>query len=99
MLHQFVQPGIEPQVRVYAEAEEKYVYLWVEDNGIGIAERSQERMFGLFDRLHAQQVYPGTGIGLAIANQGVDRMGGAIGLKSTLGIGTRFWVKLRKSET
>ncbi|WP_223300659.1 ATP-binding protein [Oscillatoria nigro-viridis] len=53
----------------------------------------------MFDRLHAREVYPGTGIGLAIANKGVDRMGGAIGLKSTLGIGTRFWVKLRKSET
>ncbi|WP_263053538.1 hypothetical protein [Oscillatoria nigro-viridis] len=39
MLHQFVQLGIQPQVRVYAEAEEKYVYLLVEDNGIGIAER------------------------------------------------------------
>jgi len=34
-----VQPGIAPQVRVYAEAEEEYIYLWVEDNGIGIAEK------------------------------------------------------------
>ncbi len=94
----FVQPGIEPQVRVYAEAEEEYIYLWVEDNGIGIAEKFHDRIFGLFDRLHGEEVYPGTGIGLAIANKGVDRMGGAIGLKSTLGTGTRFWVKLRKCE-
>ncbi|MEG4021218.1 ATP-binding protein [Microcoleus sp. S13C4] len=95
----FVQPGIEPQVRVYAEADDEYIYLWVEDNGIGIEEKFQERIFGLFDRLHGQEVYPGTGIGLAIANKGVDRMGGAIGLKSTVGIGTRFWVKLRKCES
>jgi len=95
----FVQPGIEPQVRVYAEADDEYIYLWVEDNGIGIEEKFQERIFGLFDRLHGQEVYPGTGIGLAIANKGVDRMGGAIGLKSTPGIGTRFWVKLRKCES
>ncbi len=98
MLHQFVQPGIAPQVRVYSEAEEEYIYLWVEDNGIGIAEKLQERIFGLFDRLHGQEVYLGTGIGLAIAKKGVDRMGGAIGLESTLGTGTRFWVKLRKCE-
>jgi signal transduction histidine kinase len=95
----FVQPGITPQVRVYAEAEEEeYIYLWVEDNGIGIAKKFQERIFGLFDRLHGQEVYPGTGIGLAIANKGVERMGGAIGLESTLGTGTRFWVKLRKCD-
>jgi signal transduction histidine kinase len=95
----FVQPGIAPQVRVYAEAEEEYIYLWVEDNGIGIAEKFQERIFGLFDRLHGQEVYPGTGIGLAIANKGVERMGGVIGLESTLGTGTRFWVKLRKCDS
>ncbi|MEP6498405.1 ATP-binding protein [Microcoleus vaginatus] len=95
----FVQPGIQPQVRVYAEAEKQYIYLWVEDNGIGIEEKFQDRIFGLFDRLHGQEVYPGTGIGLAIANKGVERMGGAIGVKSTLGIGTRFWVKLRKCQS
>jgi signal transduction histidine kinase len=85
-------------VRVYAEAEDEYIYLWVEDKGLGIAQRFQERIFGLFHRLHGQEVYPGTGIGLAIANKGVDRMGGAIGHKSTLGTGTRFWVKLRKCD-
>ncbi|MEG3847439.1 ATP-binding protein [Microcoleus sp. herbarium19] len=95
----FVAPGIEPQVRVYAKAEPECIYLWIEDNGIGIAPEFQERIFGLFDRLHGQEVYPGTGIGLAIARKGVDRMGGAIGLESTLGTGTKFWVKLRSCES
>ncbi|MEG4805420.1 ATP-binding protein [Microcoleus sp. ARI1-B5] len=94
----FVQPPIVPQVRVYTEAEEEFIYLWVEDNGIGIAPEFHERIFGLFDRLHGQEVYPGTGIGLAIAKKACDRMGGAIGLESTLGTGTRFWVKLRSCE-
>lgn len=67
----FVEPGIVPQVRVYTEAEEEFIYLWVEDNGIGIAPEFHDRIFGLFDRLHGQEVYPGTGIGLAIANKGV----------------------------
>lgn len=99
MLHQFVEPGIEPEVRVSAKVEQEHIYLWIEDNGIGIAPEFQERIFGLFDRLHGQEVYPGTGIGLAIANKGVDRMGGAIGLESTLGSGTRFWLKLRRCES
>ncbi|MEG4497828.1 ATP-binding protein [Microcoleus sp. F10-C6] len=55
-------------------------------------------MFGLFDRLYGQEVYSGTGIGLEIARKGVERVGGSIGLESTLGIGTRFWLKLRKCE-
>lgn len=92
----FVEPGVQPQVRVFASNEGEFIYLWIEDNGIGIAQEFQERIFGVFDRLHGVETYPGTGIGLAIARKGVDRMGGAIGLESTPGNGTRFWLKLHK---
>ncbi|NJM62522.1 MAG: response regulator [Oscillatoriales cyanobacterium RU_3_3] len=108
----FVAPETQPQVRVWAESDAEsdgesdgesdaesdgqYIYLWIEDNGIGIAPENRERIFGLFDRLHGQEAYPGTGIGLAIARKGIERTGGAIGLESSLGKGTRFWVKLPK---
>ncbi|NJR22689.1 MAG: hypothetical protein HC786_11250 [Richelia sp. CSU_2_1] len=100
----FVAPETQPQVRVWAESDGEsdaesdgqYIYLWIEDNGIGIAPENRERIFGLFDRLHGQEAYPGTGIGLAIARKGIERTGGAIGLESSLGKGTRFWVKLPK---
>ncbi len=74
------------------------IRLWVEDNGIGIAPEHQKRIFRVFERLHGIESYPGTGIGLAIVQKGVDRMGGQVGLESQLGQGSRFWIQLRKHE-
>ena len=73
------------------------VRLWVEDNGIGIEPKHQERIFNVFERLHGAETYPGTGIGLAIVRKGVERMGGRVGVESQLGQGSRFWIELRKA--
>jgi signal transduction histidine kinase len=70
------------------------VRLWIEDNGIGIAPEYQERIFRMFERLHAAGEYPGTGIGLAIVRKGTERMGGRVGVKSVPGTGCRFWLEL-----
>ncbi|MEG4485924.1 CHASE3 domain-containing protein [Microcoleus sp. D2_18a_B4] len=75
-----------------------FIRLWVEDNGIGIAPEHQKRIFGVFERLHGIESYPGTGIGLAIVKKGVDRMGGQVGVESQLGQGSRFWIQLRKHD-
>ena len=72
----------------------KSIRLWVEDNGIGIAPEHQKRIFGVFERLHGIESYPGTGIGLAIVQKGVERMGGKVGVESQLGQGSRFWIAL-----
>jgi signal transduction histidine kinase len=90
----FVPPGVQPNVRLWAEPRDKYIRLWVEDNGIGIAPEHQDRIFQIFDRLHGNETYPGTGIGLAIVHKGVRRMGGRIGVESAPGQGSRFWVEL-----
>ncbi len=74
------------------------IRLWVEDNGIGIAPEHQKRIFRVFERLHGIESYPGTGIGLAIVQKGVDRMGGQVGVESQLGQGSRFWIQLRKHD-
>ncbi|MEG4282203.1 CHASE3 domain-containing protein [Microcoleus sp. A006_D1] len=76
--------------------QDRTVRLWVEDNGIGIAPEHQKRIFRVFERLHGIESYPGTGIGLAIVQKAVDRMGGQVGVESQLGHGSRFWIQLRK---
>lgn len=90
----FVAPGVPPCVRVWAESRGERVRLWIEDNGIGIAPEHHERIFQVFERLHGTESYPGTGIGLAIVRRGVERMGGAAGIESIPGDGTRFWIEL-----
>jgi signal transduction histidine kinase len=72
----------------------KFIRLWIDDNGIGILPEYQERIFLMFERLHAVGDYPGTGIGLAIVRKGVERMGGRAGVESAPGNGSRFWVEL-----
>jgi signal transduction histidine kinase len=71
-----------------------YVRLWVEDNGIGIPEYAQERIFQMFQRMHPEREYPGTGIGLTIVRKAVERMKGRVGLKSEPGRGSKFWIEL-----
>ena len=91
----FVPPERTPELRVSAERRNGVVRVWVEDNGIGIAPEHQARIFRVFERLHSADDYPGTGIGLAIVRKAVERMGGQVGVESTPGHGSRFWVELQ----
>jgi len=90
----FRKPEEHGQVRISASREGDRVRLWVEDNGIGIAPEHQAGIFNVFERLHGEETYPGTGIGLAIVKKGAECMGGSSGVESTLGVGSRFWVEL-----
>jgi len=92
----FVAPGVKPHVRFRSEDRGEFTRLWVEDNGIGIPADQQERVFRVFERLHGAR-YVGTGIGLSIVRKGVERMGGLVGLESTPGRGSRFWIDLPKA--
>ena len=73
--------------------------LWVEDDGIGIDAADHDRVFGVFERLHQSEHYPGTGIGLAIVRKSIERMGGRAGVISTPGAGSRFWIELQTAES
>ena len=90
----FVPPGTEPEVTITGEKIGANIRLWFRDNGIGIPQQQQERIFQAFERLHSQAAYPGTGIGLAIVKRGVERMGGSVGVESEAGAGSNFWIEL-----
>jgi signal transduction histidine kinase len=86
----FRRPGVPPRVHVSARREGPEWSISVQDNGIGIEERHAGKLFTLFQRLHREEVFPGTGIGLALCRKIVERHGGRIWFESVPGRGTTF---------
>jgi PAS domain S-box-containing protein len=93
----FVPHDAAPRVRIFSQRADGRVRLTVADQGIGIAPEHQERIFRVFERLHGNETYPGTGIGLAIVRRGVARLGGHVELESAPGSGSRFTIDLPAS--
>jgi signal transduction histidine kinase len=83
-----------PEIQIRAEPRATSVRILVRDNGIGVAPEYHERIFRVFERLHAAETYPGTGVGLAIVQKGVERMNGRVGVESAGAQGSTFWVEL-----
>jgi signal transduction histidine kinase len=105
----FVKPGEIPEIRIWGEVRAaegdgmrfsgRYpsrLRIWIEDKGIGISPSMIPRVFNVFSRGTAE--HDGTGIGLALVRKVVDRMGGAVGVESELGRGSRFWVELMPAD-
>ena len=91
----FVKPGAAPQLHISSEERGNRLRLLVRDSGIGIPHRYIDRIFKIFERLDPQH-YPGTGIGLAIVQKSVQRMGGAVGVESAHDQGSTFWIELAR---
>jgi PAS domain S-box-containing protein len=82
--------GVTPFVHVRAREQSGMWHISVEDNGIGIQPEYKEKIFGLFKRLHTDDEYAGTGIGLAICQRIVERHHGRIWVESEPGRGSTF---------
>jgi signal transduction histidine kinase len=90
----FIKPNVAPRIKIWAEENDQTVFLRVKDNGIGIEAAHLQRIFGIFERLHDYQAFPGTGIGLALVRKGAERLGGRVGVESKFGEGSCFWIEL-----
>jgi signal transduction histidine kinase len=92
----FTSPGRPLVVNIFSEETNEGIRYCVEDNGIGIAETHQEKIWEIFHRLHPDKVQ-GEGMGLTLARQIVSRLNGSIWVQSEQGVGSRFYVVLPKT--
>lgn len=81
----------DPEVTVSADLKDGFWQFGVSDNGIGIDPAYKDRIFMIFQRLHARSEYPGSGIGLAICKKIVERHNGKIWYESAKNNGTTFY--------
>ena len=90
----YCKPGVPPVIHISAQRRNREWRFAVKDNGIGIEDDYKERIFGLFKRLHTQDEYTGTGIGLALCHRIVERYNGCIWVESEPGGGSAFYFAL-----
>ncbi|WP_448546553.1 sensor histidine kinase [Thalassotalea fusca] len=94
---QFREPSRQLEIKISAKQTQHDWLISIADNGIGLDEKFSDKIFQIFQRLHNKHDIPGTGIGLAICRRILERHGGDISVKSTVGSGSCFTLKLPKS--
>jgi PAS domain S-box-containing protein len=82
-----------PEIKVFVKEDNGYTFA-VQDNGIGIADNYQERIFTIFQRLHSKDEYEGTGIGLAHCQKIVEIHDGKIWVESLPNQGSTFYFNI-----
>ncbi len=87
----------EPEIDIGFNEQADCYEFSVKDNGIGIEPQHTDRIFEMFNRLHSNEEYPGTGIGLALCKKIVELFGGRIWVDSVPGTGSTFYFRCPKS--
>lgn len=92
----FSRPVSNPIIEVMAEESENSWLIRVNDNGIGFDMKYSRKIFDIFQRLHREETYPGTGIGLAMVARAVHKMQGKVWAESNPGKGAAFFIEIPK---
>jgi signal transduction histidine kinase len=94
----FVAPNVGAKVIISTIRTGRRVKIQFADNGIGIKPEHHKRVFQMFERLHPEGKYDGTGIGLTIVRKAIEKMRGNIGIESDGVSGTCVWIELEPAE-
>ncbi len=94
----YQKPDQKPVVHISLKETSQEWKINVMDNGIGIKPEYQDKIFNIFQRLHTNEEYSGTGVGLAICKKIIDENGGSIGVVSEEGHGSTFYFTLPKDS-
>jgi light-regulated signal transduction histidine kinase (bacteriophytochrome) len=89
----YARPDVTPLIKIYSntnDGDKNYCRIFFEDNGIGFEQKYADQIFEMFKRLHPQNEYDGTGIGLALCKKIVEEHGGFISAKGIPGVGSTF---------
>ncbi len=92
----FRQEGQTVQITISCKKKDGKNIFCIEDNGIGIEDKYQDRVFGIFQRLHTRDKYEGTGIGLSLCKKIIESHHGDLWLESKIGFGSRFYFSIPK---
>ena len=92
----YIGEGVTPNIHISFENQQDCWCFKIKDNGIGIESQYQEKIFQLFQRLHAKNEYVGTGIGLSLCKKVVHQHLGEIGVDSEIGQGSTFYFTIHK---
>jgi PAS domain S-box-containing protein len=90
----FTKHEAAPQIEIGDTIEDDHVVYWVKDNGCGFDMKYVDKLFGAFERLHDQQEFEGTGVGLAVVKQIVKRHGGKVWAEAKVDGGATFYFSL-----
>jgi len=87
----------DPLIELSARDAGRFWEFEVKDNGPGIPPEHHQRIWNIFQTLESQDAGCGTGIGLSVVRKAAERMGGRVGVESSPGQGSTFWLELPAS--